>query len=50
MVATRSIGNDVTAEVGTLFPSNRVFVGWETARLFVSGLLDEHEPQVAAVH
>lgn len=48
VVATRATGNDETAEVDARFPSDRVFVSWETVRPFVSAFLKEHEPQVVA--
>lgn len=48
VVATRATGNDETAEVDARFPSNRVFISWETVRPFVSALLKGHEPQVVA--
>jgi hypothetical protein len=48
VVATRATGNDETAEVDARFPSDRVFISWETVRPFVTALLKEHEPQVVA--
>jgi DNA replication protein DnaC len=48
VIATRATGNDETAEVDARFPSDRVFISWETVRPFVSAFLKEHEPQVVA--
>lgn len=48
IVATRATRIDETAEVDARFPSERVFVSWETVRPFVSAFLKEHEPQVVA--
>ncbi len=48
VIASRATGNDDTAEVDARFPSDRVFISWETVRPFVSALLKEHEPRVVA--